>query len=283
MTSMRTQPCDWPLAHCGELGGQCSALAALDPATATIIENAATAYLWNWTRRQFGTCPVTIRPCRDQCASMWSTYRGRGGPSTNLPWYEGWGPLNPALINGQWWNLGCGGTCNTDPCSCTYVPTVELAGPVASVSQVRLNGVILSPTSYRVDNYKYLVRTDGGDWPVCQNQLGDPETDDDTFEVTYNIGVEVPDGGKLAAGVLACEMAKAACGSAKCQLPQRLQTITRQGVQTALLDSYATLYQFGTTGLWLVDNWVASIMASNRQVGMRVASPDTRAPRRTTG
>lgn len=283
MTSMRTQPCDWPLLHCGEVGGICTSLSALDPTTAAGIEQAATAYLWNWTRRQFGTCPVTIRPCREQCVNGWTTYRGRGGPSTNLPWYEGWGPLNPALIGGQWYNLGCGGSCNSDPCSCSYVPTVELAGPVASVSEVRLNGVVLTPTAYRVDNFRFLVRTDGGDWPVCQNMTSDPETDDDTFEVTYNIGVEVPAGGQLAAGILACQMAKAACGSAQCQLPQRLQTVTRQGVQSMLLDSYSTLYEFGTTGLWLVDNWVASIMASNRQTGMRVASPDRRAPRRTTG
>jgi hypothetical protein len=113
--------------------------------------------------------------------------------------------------------------------------------------------------------------------------VSDPQTDDDTFEVTYNIGNEVPAGGQIAAAVLACEMAKAACGTSTCQLPQRLQMVVRQGVQTMLLDSYATLYQHGSTGLWLVDNWVASIMAAKRQAGMRVASPDTRAPRRTTG
>lgn len=282
MTSMRVEPCSWPLAHCGEAAGQCTSLSALDPAVQDIITRAATSYLWNWTRRQFGTCPVTIRPCREQCGEG-STYRGRSGANTNLPWYEGWGPLNPALIGGQWWNLGCGGSCNSDPCSCNYVPTVEMAGPVASVSAVWLDGVLLDPSTYRVDNFKYLVRTDGADWPVCQNQLGDPQADNDTFEVTYNIGIAVPAGGQLAAGHLACQMAKAACGNANCQLPQRLQMVTRQGVQSMLLDSYSTLYQFGTTGLWLVDNWVASIMASNRQAGMRVASPDTRAPRRTTG
>lgn len=290
MTSMRTEPCNWPLVYCGdgaESGASgyelCSSLASLTPQMAAIVERAAISYLWNWTRRQFGTCTVQIRPCRDQCNSLWTTYRGRGWPTTNLPWFEGSpGPLNPALIGGQWYNLPCGGGCPQDDCSCQYVPTVDLAGPVASVTEVRLNGAILDPSAYRVDNYRYLIRTDGGDWPVCQNMVSDPLTDDDTFLVTYEIGVEVPAGGELAAGVLACQMAKAACNDKSCQLPQRIQQMTRQQVQVTVLDNYGSMYQYGTTGIWVVDSWVSSIMASNRQTGMRVASPDVRPVRRTT-
>lgn len=286
MTSFRTQPCNWPLAHCGEAStGEpvCSSLDGLSPEMQVTVENAAVSYLWNWTRRQFGTCPITVRPCRDNCASRWSTYRGRGLPTTNLPWTEGAvGPLNPALIGGQWWNLPCGGNCTGDICSCTYVPTVELAGPVASIDSVRLNGYILDPTAYRLDNYKYLIRTDGDDWPVCQDMVNDPLTDNNTFQVTYEIGVEVPAGGQLAAGILACQMAKAACSDKSCQLPQRIQQITRQQVQSVVLDSYGSMYEYGTTGLWIVDSWVGSIMASNRQTGSRVSSPDYRPSRRTT-
>lgn len=284
MTSMRSEPCTWELSHCGEAGGECSSLSSLDPAVADIITRTATSYLWNWTGRQFGTCPVTIRPCRDSCRDFWTTYRGRSGVNRNIPWYEGGnGPLQPALINGEWFNLGCGGSCNTDPCSCTYVPTVTLAGPVASVSEVKINGSVLSPAAYRVDNHAYLVRTDGGDWPVCQDMTSDPDDPgSDSFEVTYNLGVAVPAGGQLAAGVLACELAKAACGNASCKLPQRLQSITRQGVTMTVLDSYGSMYEYGTTGLFVVDSWVGSILASNRRSGMRVASPDRRPPRRST-
>lgn len=140
----------------------------------------------------------------------------------------------------------------------------------------------MDPATYRVDNYRYLVRVDGGDWPVCQNMVSNPDTDTDTFEVTYNIGTAVPAGGQMAAGVLACQMAKAACGGAGCVLPQRLQTITRQGVTMTLLDSYNSLYENGTTGIFIVDSWVSSINASNKRAGMRVASPDTWRTRRTT-
>lgn len=280
MTSMRAEPCNWPITYCGDAADSgasgyelCSSLASLSPELAERVERAAISYLWNWTRRQFGTCPVTVHPCRDQCNRLWSTYRGRGWPTTNLPWFEGSpGPLNPALIGGMWYNLPCGGSCPADKCSCEYVPTVELAGPVASIDSVILNGVTLDPADYRVDNYRYLVRTDGGDWPVCNTD----------FDVTYQIGVEVPAGGELAAGVLACQMAKAFCGDKSCQLPQRIQQMTRQQVQVTVLDNYSTMYQYGTTGIWVVDSWVGSIMASNRQSGLRVSSPDYRAPRRTT-
>lgn len=288
MVSMRASTCNWPLAHCGEGGPsddpQCSALAALQPEMRELVQQMAVDYLWNWTRRQFGTCPVTVRPCRDNCGDRnTTTYRGYGRVTTNLPWYEGFpGPLNPALIGGQWWNLPCGGGCPQDQCSCTYVPTVELAGPVASIDSVIVNGITLDPSQYRVDNFRWLVRTDGEDWPVCQDMTKNSLFEDDTFQVTYQIGVAVPAGGQVAAGKLACEFAKAACGNGKCELPQRLQQITRQQVTTMVLDNYSTMYQFGTTGIFIVDSWVASIMASNRQTGARIASPDVRSPRRTT-
>lgn len=292
MTGPRTTPCNWPLAYCGdsqESNGvtdftQCSSLAGLSPAMAQLIQEAAVSYLWNWTRRQFGTCPVTIRPCRDTCWEAFTVYRGRSS-NNYLPYTDGGydGPFQPALINGQWFNFGCGGACNTDVCSCTYVPTITLAGPVASISQVRIGGEVLPPTHYRLDNHSYLIRTDGNDWPVCQDMKSDPSVlGSDSFEVTYDLGVEVPAGGQLAAGVLACQMAKAACGDKSCQLPQRLQSLSRQGVVTTVMDSYGSLYEYGTTGLWVVDNWVASIMASNRQAGMRIASPDRRPTRKTT-
>lgn len=287
MASVRTSPCNWPLAHCGEpVTGEevCSSLSALNPEMRELVEEMAVSYLWNWTKQLFGTCPVTIRPCQEQCSSQWTTYRGRGGFNNYLPWTEGNpGPLNPALFAGQWYNLGCGG-CDSDPCSCSFVPEVDLLGPVDSVTQILINGVVLDPAKYRVDNYRYLVRVDGGQWPVCQNMTDDPtDLAGNSFEVTYNIGAAVPAGGRIAAGKLACEIAKMACGASGCQLPQRVQSVTRQGVNMTLLDSFDMLYKQGVTGLTLVDMWVASVNAPIAKTGFRVASPDRRATRRTTG
>jgi hypothetical protein len=284
MTSMRVEPCDWPLIYCGDgPDGSCSTLANMNPVTASFVERAAVSYLWNWTGRQFGTCPVVVRPCREDCGGGgWATYRGRS--TTNyLPYSDGGynTPWQPALINGQWYNFPCGNC--ADSCSCGYVPTIALAGPVESIEEVKIAGAVLPATDYRLDNFRYLVRIDGGDWPTCQDMTSDvDELGSDSLQVTYNLGLSVPAGGQLAAGMLACELGKAACGNTTCKLPQRLQSITRQQVQMTVLDSYGSMYEYGTTGLWVVDSWVGSILASNRRSGTRIASPDLRPTRRTT-
>lgn len=281
--SLRTAPCDWPLAHCGEpVTGEvsCAALDALDPALAEMIEEAAVSYLWNWTGQKFGLCSVTIRPCRETCLDWNTTYRGngRGTGYPGLPWYGGDG-LSPALIGGQWFNLPCGGSC-AGSCSCGPVEQIDLGSGVDSVTSVMLDGVELSASAYRLDNNRYLVRTDGGTWPDCQDMSADPSTPgSNTFAVTYASGVPVPAGGQLAAGVLACQLAKAACGDAACKLPQRVQRVSRQGVEL-LFDDMSTLWTQGGTGLWIVDSWIASVNVSKR--GGRVASPDFRPVRRTT-
>lgn len=289
MTSFRTEPCNWPLAYCGEPttgDSMCASVSSLNPAMQELVQRAAIAYLWNITGRQFGTCPVTIRPCKTDCMQgYYSTYRGYAWQNTNLPYYGdgsiGFGSIvNPALIGGQWYNLPCGG-CNNDVCSCSYVPTIDLLGPVSSIDAVFQDGVLLDDSTYRVDNYRYLVRTDGQDWPTCQD-MALSTSEANTLEVTYQIGVEVPAGGQLAAGVLACQMAKAACNDGSCQLPQRIHSVTRQQVNVTVLDSYDAFYINGATGLFAVDSWVNSINFSRNRAGTRVASPDLYDRRRTT-
>lgn len=288
MTSFRTEPCNWPLAYCGDGGADelCASVAGLTPTLQTLVQNAATAYLWNITGRQFGTCSLTIRPCKTDCyRNAASTYRGYAWSNMNLPFYGngsiGLGSaLNPALIGGQWYNMPCGG-CQNDICSCTYVPTIDLLGPVASVDMIFQDGALLDPSAYRVDNFRYLVRTDGKDWPVCQDMVA-ATTETGTLEVTYQIGVEVPAGGQLAAGVLACQMAKAACNDGTCQLPQRIHSVTRQQVNVTVLDSYDAFYINGTTGLFAVDSWVNSVNFSRQRAGTRVSSPDRYDRRRQT-
>lgn len=284
--SIRTGPCNWPLLHCGEEdSGEpvCTSLGALSPTMQEAVTEMAVSYLWNWTRKRYGTCSIVVRPCREQCWDMWTTYRGPRGMRSNIPWYGsigGWNTLNPALIGGRWFNLPCG-QCAGDQCSCSALSIVELDGPVDQVTEVLLKGVVLDPTAYRVDNHMQLLRTDGGEWPTCQDMNADPATvGANTMQVTYDIGVPVPMGGRVAAAVLACQMARAACGGDGCDLPQRLQSITRQGVTMNVLDSFTDLYEKGTTGIWIVDSWVASVNLT--QNGSRVLSPDVVPTRRRT-
>jgi hypothetical protein len=260
-----TEMCEWPISYLDCSGGCAEVWANWDdPAAAQAwFEALAVEWLWNWTGHLFGVCEVSVRPCHSDCAggpSPDSTFwgrgpgydpgfprRGRGGTSTG-----GWTPI---LLGGKWFNVSCGciGSCS---CMISGAHALRLPGPIQSVSEVRIDGVILPASAYRVDHKSLLVRTDGGTWPACQNLLAEP-TEENTFEVTYQRGLPAPLGGQVAAGRLACEMAMAACDDDECALPERIQTITRQGLTVAVqLDGE----DFGTTtGIWSIDSWVDSV------------------------
>lgn len=259
-------PCDWEPDYTAV---SCSSLSSLPASGSAVFERMAVDYLWNWTGRVFGTCEVTVRPCRRDCDR--STYLGRSGKpgSFGTPW-------EPVLVNGNWYNIGCG-TCGSD-CSCDSVSMLELPGPVDSVTQVVVDGAVVDPSNYRVDNRRWLVRTDGGQWPICQDLGADSAVGgaEGTWEVTYKRGTPVPVGGKVAAAALACELYKAAVKDNTCALPKRFQQVTRQGV--TIIDMFEDL-DHGRTGVWLVDSWVVSVTKSPRR--SRVYSPDLRKTRRT--
>jgi hypothetical protein len=231
----------------------------------------ATEYLWRWTGKQFGQCEVTLRPCRQDCTAGLSTYQG--GTALN-----GFGaPFTPALVGGEWFNIGCG-ICG-DQCGCQASRSLVFEKPVSAIVSVNLGGQVLAPSAYRVDNHRFLVRQDGGEWPYCQD-MSAPLGATDTWGVTVKTGAPVPTGGRIAAGKMACELAKAACGDSGCQLPQRWQTITRQGVTiSAAIDLFQGLDE-GKTGIWLIDSWVASVMKSDAGA-FSIAVPNARKGTRT--
>ena len=258
-----TEPCEWPLVGADD----CDAIQECGyPAE---VKAAAVAYLWNWTGKRYGLCEVAVRPRRQDCHG--STYAGRAGhPDTG-----GWN-WTPVLIGGEWFNIGCG-DCG-DVCGCSSLASIRLPGPVEEVTQVLIDGVALDAAAYRVDNRKRLVRHDGGRWPLC-NDLTEASTEAGTWEVTYKRGVPVPKGGQIAAATLACEIAKGLRRSSDCRLPERIQTVTREGVTVGVLDPFDGL-EGGRTGIWLIDSWVASITSSPTR--STVHSPDRRGTQRTT-
>lgn len=252
----------WPVsyAECDTLGPeQC-----WTPTSKAIYEQAAVEYLWNWTGRGYGLCPVTVRPCRSECSL------GMPHPLDPVgPWM--WGPV---LLAGQWYNLACG-ICG-DLCSCVGTPqALRLPGPIDSITQILIDGQALAQAAYRVDNGWVLVRQDGDGWPSCQD-MSLPAGEVGTWSIEYVKGTPVPLGGQVAAGVLAIELAKFACRDSTCQLPRRVQSVTRQGVTVAILDSFDDVDK-GRTGVWLVDSWVASV--TRRPKGGTVASVDIPRPR----
>ena len=146
---------------------------------------------------------------------------------------------------------------------CCERPEIRLPGPVESVDEVYVYGELLDPTAYQVEDYRYLVRIDGGTWPR-------------EVTVTYDHGFSPPAGADVATAELACELARAMSGDKECRLPQRIQSKTRQGVTVRFPD-----FEAGRTGLPLVDMWIAS--AKNPEQPPRIHTPDGPIIREVTG
>lgn len=205
----------------------------------------ATEVVWAMSGRQFGLCEVTLRPCRRACGDdYWSP---------NFDEFGGTAFVRPALIGGQWFNLTCG-SC-TGGCSCSSIFEVKLPAPVHSVVEVRVDGSPLVTGAYRLDDNRLLVRTDGADWPRC-NDLNLDDTEVGTWSVTAEFGQPVPEGGAWAVGELACEIISAINGN-DCRLPRQVTQLARQGV-TITFPSLTELFASRQTGLYLVDLFTAT-------------------------
>lgn len=260
-----TGPCDWPIASPPVPGeddedvlacAPCSALTDLSETERELVEGMAVELLWAWSGRKYGTCAVSVRPCRETCTERPPTFWGSSGISEVHGQVGGW---TPALIQGQWYNLRCG-VCPSNRCSCSQdlSRSIELPGPVAGITEIWVDGVLLPDTAYTVRS-GVLLRLDGGTWPMCNDDFTNPrEVDSGAWEVVYKRGYPVPPGGQLAAYTLACELAKARCDDNTCQLPRRLQTVSRQGVTVGILDSFEGLDD-GRTGIWEIDSWLSSV------------------------
>jgi len=138
----------------------------LDPEMKERAEALAWSTLAGLTGHFFSTCPITVRPCRKTCAPGWRSW-------APVPAYSG-GSFQPHIDPAGYWVNSC--MCASDPCSCGPIHEIVLPGPVGSIVEVLIDGAVLHPSAYRVDNGNRLVRQDGADWPACQdmNKPGGP-------------------------------------------------------------------------------------------------------------
>lgn len=227
------------------------ALDRLTPEQRETMYRWAAWFLWRATGKIYGLCERTFRPCRRNC----------DGSVGGLP--------QPVKVAGDWFNLSCGRCAGA--CGCDLVSEVWMPG-VWSVVSVMIDGVEYPDPVDMVAVYdrSRLVRVDGGMWPSCQNlsQVDGPGV----WSVTVELGLPIPPGGRVAAGILACELAKACVGDGDCRLPKRVQTITRQGVTAAFQDQFESLPQL-RTGLWEVDSFI-EMSRSGSFTGPSIVSPD---------
>jgi len=240
----------------------------LNPAVTGTAVSMATEFLWAASGMRFGVCEVTLRPCRRDCQT--GGFYDDFGP----PWTAQYYP-QPALVGGLWFNLTCG-SC-TGSCSCGLVSEVQLPAPVNTIVEVLIDGTPLVSGAYRVDNNRLLVRTDGSQWPLC-NDLSLDDTEVGTWSVRATYGEALPEGTALAMGQLACEIAKAADGG-DCRLPAGVQQLVRQGVTISYPD-VGELFRQGRTGLYLVDMFLSTWNPYNMRQRSRVYNVDRPSVRR---
>lgn len=131
-----------------------------DPEVALVMARSdalAWSTLSSLTGYRLSLCPSVLRPCLAGCSpKTWQTAPVIGGSGT----------FSPYISNGTWYN-GCG--CSSNDCSCTSLCEVIMPSEVGEIVSVFLDGKEVFPSSYRVDDGRKLVRTDGECWPACQD------------------------------------------------------------------------------------------------------------------
>ena len=188
----------------------CSGLA--DPIDVALITSAMVAsseVLYFASGKQYaGSCERTVRPCKQNSCGCGYQVLSRGH-------LVGW--------NGDCW----GGYA----CGCTPLSRVKLAGYATEIVEVKIDGIVIDPGEYRLDEHKWLTRMNGSRWPNCQ-ALDRDDDEDGTFSVEYIYGKTPPELGRLAALALACEIYKSCpeSGAAECALPTGVTRVTRQGI-----------------------------------------------------
>jgi hypothetical protein len=251
-------PCNWPV--------DTTCIAGWDGYTNEQRSRAisyATFVLDALTGHQFSQCEITVRPCGPSC-ELFSGYQTFpvDAPSGGSP--GAW--MTPFIANGIWRNCACSGGCD-----CAPACRIDLGMPVAEVTQVKVNGLVLETTAYQLVG-QWLARVDGGEcWPACQDPAV-ADTEAGTFSVTFRPGRALPIAGQIAAGMLAGEFIKA-CAGAGCSLPQQITNLSRQGVDVELLDP-ETVFDNGRTGIREVDMFIQAVNPSSLRRRARVMSPD---------
>jgi hypothetical protein len=245
--------------------GPCADPAVVDPAVLEEAIDAACEIVYELTDRDFpGVCTESVRPC--------------GSNSRGAPLHHGL-PLGEAnsFVSYNWWhNNGWLCSCTPGrPCGCSHRHELDVGrSQLRSIESLTVDGTTYdsaaSQAVARIEDWRYVVRIDGGSWPCCQD-LNAALGDVDTFGVTFTYGGLPPVSIRRAAMILACQLALAYCGG-DCDLPPNLTSLTRQGIQMAVVNLTQTVD--GTIGLPAVDNAIAARRYSKHNRGAAIFSPD---------
>lgn len=146
---------------------------------------------------------------------------------------------------------------------------VRLRGrKVIKIHAVRdLKGNIIDPKNYYLADHGVVYGTPNTNWNPAN------------VEITYTYGTPPPQMGRAAARLLAVEFVKFYEGDETCALPQRVTSVSRQGVNYTILDQQSFIDE-GKTGLYIVDLFLKTSNPDKAKARARVFTPDTPRARR---
>lgn len=188
-----------------------------------LAEQYAAASMRSLTLNRVGGLPRTVMPAGRTCTSP-TMRRDMFYPAPYYPSAASLKACNCSLF-----------------CGCADIASVLLTAPVGDILEVQVDGVILDPSEYRVEDGDRLIRNNGAAWPACAGK---------NFTVTYLNAHKVDALGAYAGGVLAWEFLKSLTSAKNCRLSARATSVSRQGINMELAPG---MFPDGTTGLEEVD------------------------------
>lgn len=220
----------------------------------------ASYLLWAMSGRKYtGTTIVTERYT---CVLR----NNRMGPSTKTN--------SPVLFGGDVYNIPSGDYDEYSELTADGLSPdarIRLRGrPVTKVISMRNKvGTIIDPSKYYLVDHSTIHVAAGTPWTPCNT------------EITYEYGVPVPVAGRMAARTMALEFAKLWAGDDDCALPQRITSVSRQGISYTILDNQEFIDEL-RTGLYAVDLFLKTVNPDNARRKSKVFTPDVPRARRYT-
>lgn len=154
---------------------------------------------------------------------------------------------------------------------------LTLPGPILDIRAIRLSGVLLDPSAYRIVDWSEVVRTDGGVWPM-RGFISDVVP---AIEIDYSFGQAPPQVGRMAAASLARELVLAFVGDDTCRLDRRVKAIIREGITEQMglgLPGISESLRDGNTGIPEVDLFVHTHNPSHLKRSARLLGMGRRYP-----
>ncbi len=203
----------------------------------------ATYILWALSGRKYNGAQTVTEHYECPCRQLYGV-----SSSTVLP-----DIVNGNIVNRRFSGADCG--CLGDH------SRVRLRGrPVQSVSEVISAGSVLTQADYRIVNKSVLEGVSSTSFDPCD------------VTITYTFGARPPAAGSRAARYLADQLVKSWSGD-ECELPDRVTSVSRQGVSYTILDNQDFLADM-RTGVYAVDLFIKATNPDNARKPSRVFSPD---------